>query len=43
VIDQMFGHVAPSGTLVGLRDELQALQDQEGANRCGVPVDATTE
>jgi hypothetical protein len=43
VIDQMFGHVAPSGTLVRLRDELQALQDQEGANRCGVPVDATTE
>jgi len=27
VIDEMFGHVAPSGALVRLRDELQALQD----------------
>lgn len=31
VIDEMFGHVAPSGALVRLRDELQALQEEEGA------------
>lgn len=28
VVDEMFGHVAPSGALVRLRDELQALQDE---------------
>ena len=31
VVDEMFGHVAPSGALVRLRDELQALQEEEGA------------
>jgi hypothetical protein len=30
VVDEMFGHVAPAGALVQLRDELQALQDQDG-------------
>jgi hypothetical protein len=29
VVDEMFGHVAPSGTLVRLRDELQVLQNEE--------------
>ncbi len=29
VIDDMFGHVAPAGTLVQLSNELQAMQDEE--------------
>jgi hypothetical protein len=40
VIDEMFGHVAPSGTLVRLRDELQALQDEEAAVVAATPADA---
>jgi hypothetical protein len=40
VIDEMFGHVAPSGTLVRLRDELQTLQDEEGAIVAGMPAEA---
>ena len=30
VVDEMFGRVAPDGSLVHLRDELQALQEEEG-------------
>jgi hypothetical protein len=40
IIDEMFGHVAPSGTLVRLRDELQALQDEEAAVVAATPADA---
>ena len=28
VVDEMFGHVAPAGALVQLRDDLQVLQEQ---------------
>jgi len=40
VIDEMFGHVAPSGSLVRLRDEMQMLQDEEGAIVAGAPAEA---
>jgi hypothetical protein len=40
VVDEMFGHVAPSGTLVRLRDELQALQDEEAEIVAATPTDA---
>ena len=40
IIDEMFVHVAPSGTLVRLRDELQALQDEEAAVVAATPADA---
>lgn len=40
IIDEMFAHVASSGTLVRLRDELQALQDEEAAVVVATPADA---
>jgi hypothetical protein len=41
VIDEMFGHVAPSGNLLRLRDELHALQEEEAAILAAAPADLT--